>query len=103
MACSGDERAARPTCLDGAEEAEGRGWRVMNAAFICVLEGLWGQAEPVLSSKWAEQGEARLEGATELGCQSLAGGACVSAQPEPPELGGEGRARGSCVLLTPTL
>ena len=61
----------------------------MNAAFICILEGLWGQAELVPSSKRAEQGEARLEGATGLGGQSPAGGACVSAQPEPPELGGE--------------
>lgn len=33
----------------------------MNAAFICLLEGLWGQAEPVPSSKRAEPGEARLE------------------------------------------
>lgn len=102
MACSGDERAARSGAAR-AEEAEGWGWRVMNAAFICILEGLWGQAELVPSSKRAEQGEARLEGATGLGGQSPAGGACVSAQPEPPELGGEERARGSCVLLTPTL
>ena len=73
----------------------------MSAASIWVLEGPWGQADQVPSSRWAEPGAARLEAraSSRSHPSDWAGtpepgrwGPVSLFSQNPPELGGEGRA-----------
>lgn len=105
----GGEQRHGPACSDGAEEAEGRAWRVMNAAFICLLEGLWGRAEPVPSSKRAEPGRpgwrpgGHPRGVAWAATPDPASGALCLCSAEPSRTGWGGRARGKLSPVDPTL